>query len=427
MLHADEGELGHQRLSRDRSGPHVDAPESHGQIPFVVLCADVVAGGDLSNWSWRRVQLCPPDKGAVALPSQVEEDVISNREALHSLGVPPHRPVAKLKPTSQSRLGRWQTSCPSDEDPVRHDARVACRIARLPEPGWTHPQSCGPFMTRRGTAPRVPSCCSHFSCTARGADAPRFRELRTQCGPTGFDSSASRPRAGTNPQVDGGRTGIRTQERVAPLAVFKTVAFVRSATLPRSCYRRRSSPAPHCTRSPGRRKIRGRGATRSEARRPPHGGDPRGRRDAVPDPGRTGPGRGLRGHARAEPPDPLRQPTGRGSDGTAAGADHGRSFLVEEDRPPRGPAPGRRRVGACVRIRGAIPHRVPGDPRRRHRGVDPRPCGGPPRCGRDGPQLARGDVRHHGLEGCRGDPPGVRGAAPSPRGEHPRGDLRGSS
>ena len=30
----------------------------------------------------------------------------------------------------------------------------------------------------------------------------------------------------------GGRTGIRTLERVAPLTVFKTVAFVRSATLP---------------------------------------------------------------------------------------------------------------------------------------------------------------------------------------------------
>jgi hypothetical protein len=29
-----------------------------------------------------------------------------------------------------------------------------------------------------------------------------------------------------------GRTGIRTQERVAPSTVFKTVAFVRSATLP---------------------------------------------------------------------------------------------------------------------------------------------------------------------------------------------------
>ena len=32
--------------------------------------------------------------------------------------------------------------------------------------------------------------------------------------------------------VLGGRTGIRTLERVAPLTVFKTVAFVRSATLP---------------------------------------------------------------------------------------------------------------------------------------------------------------------------------------------------
>jgi hypothetical protein len=29
-----------------------------------------------------------------------------------------------------------------------------------------------------------------------------------------------------------GRAGIRTLERVAPLTVFKTVAFVRSATLP---------------------------------------------------------------------------------------------------------------------------------------------------------------------------------------------------
>src|SRR5438128_10325581 len=30
----------------------------------------------------------------------------------------------------------------------------------------------------------------------------------------------------------GGRSGIRTHERVAPLTVFKTVAFVRSAILP---------------------------------------------------------------------------------------------------------------------------------------------------------------------------------------------------
>jgi hypothetical protein len=32
-----------------------------------------------------------------------------------------------------------------------------------------------------------------------------------------------------------GRSGIRTHERVAPLAVFKTAAFVRSATLPAQC------------------------------------------------------------------------------------------------------------------------------------------------------------------------------------------------
>ena len=33
-------------------------------------------------------------------------------------------------------------------------------------------------------------------------------------------------------KIDGGRTGIRTQERVAPLPVFKTGAFNRSAILP---------------------------------------------------------------------------------------------------------------------------------------------------------------------------------------------------
>src|SRR6185436_16622550 len=35
-------------------------------------------------------------------------------------------------------------------------------------------------------------------------------------------------------KADGGRAGIRTRERVAPLAVFKTAAFVRSATLPQA-------------------------------------------------------------------------------------------------------------------------------------------------------------------------------------------------
>ena len=34
----------------------------------------------------------------------------------------------------------------------------------------------------------------------------------------------------------GGRTGIRTQERVAPLPVFKTGAFNRSAILPNKQY-----------------------------------------------------------------------------------------------------------------------------------------------------------------------------------------------
>src|SRR5919108_5421730 len=39
-------------------------------------------------------------------------------------------------------------------------------------------------------------------------------------------------------RVEGGRSGIRTHERVAPLTVFKTVAFVRSAILPGACYLR---------------------------------------------------------------------------------------------------------------------------------------------------------------------------------------------
>ena len=37
---------------------------------------------------------------------------------------------------------------------------------------------------------------------------------------------------GAKPQVDGGRSGIRTHEGLAPPAVFKTAAFVRSAILP---------------------------------------------------------------------------------------------------------------------------------------------------------------------------------------------------
>ena len=32
--------------------------------------------------------------------------------------------------------------------------------------------------------------------------------------------------------VVGGRAGIRTREGLAPLAIFETAAFVRSATLP---------------------------------------------------------------------------------------------------------------------------------------------------------------------------------------------------
>ena len=34
----------------------------------------------------------------------------------------------------------------------------------------------------------------------------------------------------------GGETGIRTQERVAPLPVFKTGAFNRSAISPCTCF-----------------------------------------------------------------------------------------------------------------------------------------------------------------------------------------------
>jgi hypothetical protein len=59
-------------------------------------------------------------------------------------------------------------------------------------------------------------------------------------------------------QVDGGRTGIRTQERVAPLTVFKTVAFVRSATLPTAIYPRSDTRAGAPTEVAA--KLRPRGA-----------------------------------------------------------------------------------------------------------------------------------------------------------------------
>ena len=55
----------------------------------------------------------------------------------------------------------------------------------------------------------------------RGPEFPR--EMRTRCEPTECPRRDREPAAITNPQVDGRRAGIRTQERVAPLAVFKTV------------------------------------------------------------------------------------------------------------------------------------------------------------------------------------------------------------
>ena len=45
--------------------------------------------------------------------------------------------------------------------------------------------------------------------------------MRTHCGPTAPKRATGEPGQEANVLVDGGRTGIRTQERVAPLAVFK--------------------------------------------------------------------------------------------------------------------------------------------------------------------------------------------------------------
>jgi hypothetical protein len=54
---------------------------------------------------------------------------------------------------------------------------------------------------------------------------------------------AAETKGAARPPEEGGRGGIRTHGRVAPPTVFKTVAFVRSATLPGSCYlRKRSRP-----------------------------------------------------------------------------------------------------------------------------------------------------------------------------------------
>jgi hypothetical protein len=59
-----------------------------------------------------------------------------------------------------------------------------------------------------------------------------FRSCSRADGGVGRPRIAQRSAVCRSNAVWGGRTGIRTQERVAPSTVFKTVAFVRSAILP---------------------------------------------------------------------------------------------------------------------------------------------------------------------------------------------------
>ena len=78
----------------------------------------------------------------------------------------------------------------------------------------THPSSVRPTTPVRGRVDPL------------DRDCPRGRHVLRQ-------------RLSHLPWVRSGRSGIRTHERVAPLTVFKTVAFVRSAILPNAIYLRR--------------------------------------------------------------------------------------------------------------------------------------------------------------------------------------------
>jgi hypothetical protein len=72
-----------------------------------------------------------------------------------------------------------------------------------------------------GPAPQLPA--------PLGAPFRAARSWRRNGAPARQRRSNNR---GVARRIDGGRSGIRTHERVAPLTVFKTVAFVRSAILP---------------------------------------------------------------------------------------------------------------------------------------------------------------------------------------------------
>jgi hypothetical protein len=78
------------------------------------------------------------------------------------------------------------------------------------------------------------------SCSTSRVDLESRIPPMAQGGRAGLDTAHTRHRQ-LEPLVDGGRAGIRTRERVAPLAIFKTAAFVRSATLPRRVYLRELS------------------------------------------------------------------------------------------------------------------------------------------------------------------------------------------
>ena len=50
--------------------------------------------------------------------------------------------------------------------------------------------------------------------------------MRIQCRPTPVPLAGGQTHGSMKPQVDGGRTGIRAQERIAAATVFKTDCFV---------------------------------------------------------------------------------------------------------------------------------------------------------------------------------------------------------
>ena len=138
-------------------------------------------------------------------------------------------------------LGRAAPAVSLRGPPMARRLHPRCeRGCRKPGPRRERPCPCA-------SRPRARSVCSHPRVGSRPAAHRRHVELqlidlmapgalrrRHQPPPAAARRPSTWVELGSRrrPTRGGGRGGIRTRERVAPLTVFKTVAFVRSATLP---------------------------------------------------------------------------------------------------------------------------------------------------------------------------------------------------